>query len=385
MKVLLVDQIASISFKYSFSLANALTDAGAQVEMITDGVEDCGYCRCPCHPVFNTARRDIGKLRKALNYVSAWRFAVKKAAEEGFDVVHLQWFDLSPADAYYIRKLKKKGVRAVAGIHDILPLNKKPYDAFFYRMIYRLCDRIYVQAEANVSRFRALFPEDGGKLSLIPHGHFLDFARPVSREKARARLGIPGDRTVFLFFGQIKKAKGLDLLLSAFGRLVREHSGLFLVVAGKVWKDDFSAYQEQIRSLGLGPDVLRTDIRLIPEEEAALYYSACDLCVLPYRDVYQSGVLQLVYAYRKPPVVSSIPAFRELVTEGETGYLFESGNADSLAGAMERAAAGRENWAAMGRRGQELVRQKLSWDRIAEKVLSVYRQALNQPPEDQAP
>ena len=385
MKVLLVDQIASISFKYSFSLANALTDAGAQVEMITDGVEDCGYCRCPCHQVFNTARRDIGKLRKALNYVSAWRFAVKKAVREGFDVVHLQWFDLSPADAYYIRKLKKKGVRAVAGIHDILPLNKKPYDAFVYRRIYRLCDRIYVQAEANVGRFRALFPEDSGRLSFIPHGHFLDFARPVPREKARACLGIPEDRTVFLFFGQIKKAKGLDLLLSAFGRLVREQGGLFLAVAGKVWKDDFSAYQEQIRSLGLGPDVLRTDIRLIPEEEAALYYSACDLCVLPYRDVYQSGVLQLVYAYRKPPVVSSIPAFRELVTEGETGYLFEPGNADSLAEAMKRAVCGRENWAAMGRRGQELVRQKLSWDRIAEKVLSVYRQALNQPPEDQAP
>ena len=131
--------------------------------------------------------------------------------------------------------------------------------------------------------------------------------------------------------------------------------------------------------------MLRTDIRLIPEEEVGLYYSACDLCVLPYRDVYQSGVLQLVYAYEKPPVVSAIPAFRELVTEGETGYLFEPGNADSLAEAMKRAAGGRESWAAMGRRGQELVRQKLSWDRIAEKVLSVYRQALNQPPEDQAP
>ena len=73
------------------------------------------------------------------------------------------------------------------------------------------------------------------------------------------------------------------------------------------------------------------------------------------------------------------------MTEGETGYLFEPGNADSLAEAMKRAAAGRENWAAMGRRGQELVRQKLSWDRIAENVLSVYRQALNQPPEGYAP
>ena len=151
MKVLLLDQIASVNFKYSFSLANALTDAGAQVEMITDAVEDCGYCRCPCHQVFNTARRDIGKLRKALNYVSAWRFAVKKAAEEGFDIVHLQWFDLSPADAYYIRKLKKKGVRAVAGIHDILPLHKKPYDDYFYRMIYRLCDRIYVLCQGRIT------------------------------------------------------------------------------------------------------------------------------------------------------------------------------------------------------------------------------------------
>ncbi len=385
MKVLLLDQIASVNFKYSFSLANALKDAGADVEMVTDGMEDTGLCRCPCHRRFNTARRDIGKVQKAINYISAWRFVCKKAAREQFDIVHLQWFDLSPADAYFIRKLKKMGIHPVAGIHDILPLHQKRYDPYFYRAIYRLCDRIYVQAETNVARFSALFSEDKGKLSLIPHGHFLDFAEPTDQDEARKLLSIPADKTVFLFFGQIKKAKGLDLLLSAFGKLVQKRNDLYLIIAGNVWKDDFSIYQEQIDQLKLDASRLRADIRFIPEKELGLYFSASDLCVLPYRDVYQSGVLQLVYAYEKPPVVSAIPSFMELVSEGETGYLFETGNADSLAEALERAAGDREHWAAMGRRGREQVRQTLSWDRIAGKVLSLYREAMGQPPEGQGP
>ena len=385
MKVLLLDQIASVNFKYSFSLANALADAGAGAEMVTDNVADASYCRCPVHRRFSTARKDIGKLRKALNYVGAWRFVFRKAVREHFDIVHLQWFDLSPVDAFFIRRLKRKGVHPVAGVHDILPMHPKRFDPYFYRLIYRLCEKIYVQAEANLSRFCAVFPEDRDKLSLIPHGHFLDFAAPVPRQEARELLGIPSGKTVFLFFGQIKKVKGLDLLLSAFGSLAQKRDDLYLIIAGNVWKDDFSVYQEQISRLGLGPECLRADIRYIPEKELSLYFSACDLCVLPYRDVYQSGVLQLIYAYEKPPVASRIPSFLELVREGETGYLFDAGSEDSLAQALERAAGDRENWASLGRRGQDLVREALSWDRIAVQVLALYRQAMGQPPEGQGP
>ena len=372
MKVLILDQIASVNCKYTFSLANALLDAGARPEIVTDTAADCGACRCPCHPCFETARRDIGKVRKALNYIASYRFAVRKAVREGFDVVHLQWFDFSPVDAFFIRRLRKKGIRLVAGVHDILPFHCRRYDPFFLRIIYRLCDRIYVQAGANVRRFGELFPESRRKLSLIPHGHFLDFAAPCDQAEARKRLGIPADKTVFLFFGQIKKVKGLDLLLSAFGDLVRRRDDLFLAVAGNVWKDDFSRYQEQIASLGLKEDCLKTDIRFIPEEELGLYFSACDLCVLPYRDVYQSGVLQLVWAYGKPPVVSAVPAFAELVREGENGWLSEPGSAESLARAMERAAGQKDRWASMGAAGQEEARRTLSWDRIAREVLAVY-------------
>ena len=376
MKVLILDQIASVNFKYSFSLANALLDAGCQVEMVTDGVEDTGYCRCPCHRRFLTSRKDIGKLRKALNYLSVWRWILRKARRERFDIVHLEWFSLSPADAFFIRRLVKRGICPVAGVHDILPFDQKRFDLYFYRRIYARCSRIFVQAQANVARFQALFPELHDKVSLIPHGHFLDFAAPLPADTARTRLGIPKDRTVFLFFGQIKKVKGLDVLLTAFGQLCRRRDNLFLVVAGSVWKDDFSVYQELIDRFGLDSSVLRTDIRFIPEDELSVYYSACNVCVLPYRDVYQSGVLQLVYAYGKPAVATAIPSFEEFVSEGESGFLCAPGDAESLSRAMERAADRKDSWAAMGARGREKVRKALSWDRIGARVTGLYKEAL---------
>ena len=137
MKVLLMDQIASVNDKYSFSLANALLEAGCQVEMVIDGKEDVSYLKCPCHRRFETARKDIGKLRKAWNYVAGYRFTLKKAREGAFDVVHLEWFCFPPVDSWFVRRMRKKGLCPVAGVHDILPLHARPMDRFFHRLIYQ--------------------------------------------------------------------------------------------------------------------------------------------------------------------------------------------------------------------------------------------------------
>lgn len=373
MKVLLLSQIAVVDYKYTYSLANALKACGNEVELVIDEKKDNEYCQCKCINKFLTSRKDIGKVKKLLNYIEAYRFIVKKAISEHFDVVHVQWFQFSPVDYYYLKKLKKCGIKVVVSVHDILPFNEKNYDMPFHKKIYGLCNQIIVQAETNIKRFDELFPEDSNKVTFIPHGHFLDFADKHGMEEARKHLNIPQDKTVLLFFGQIKKVKGVGVLLEAFGKLIKKRDDLYLVVAGSVWKDDFGPYQEIIDHYKLTDSQLKADIRFIPDDEIGYYYSACDIAVMPYLDVYQSGVIQLVYAYGKPAVATAIAPFMEIVEDGATGYLCQPNSVDSLAESIERAVAEKDCFASLGEAGRQKIAAKYSWDDIAAKVTELYK------------
>lgn len=372
MKVLLLSQIAKVDYKYTYSLANSLKKMGNDVELIIDDKIDNEYCECKCINKFLTSRKDIGKIKKIINYISTYRYILKKVINEKFDIIHVQWFQLSPVDYYYLNKLKKHGVKIVVSVHDILPFNEKKYDMYFHKKIYGICNHIIVQAETNINRFNELFPSEKNKVSFIPHGHFLDFVDVHEKIDAREYLNIPKDKTVLLFFGQIKKVKGVGILLEAFGKLSEKRDDLFLIVAGSVWKDDFTPYQEIIDEYKLSNKNLRTDIKFIPDDDVGYYYSACDLVVLPYLDVYQSGVIQLTYAYEKPAIATSIKPFMEIVEDNKSGYLCLPNNVDSLVNAIEKAVSEPDKFVEFGKIGKSIIEKKYSWEDIARKITDLY-------------
>lgn len=369
MKVLLIDQIAKVNYKYTYPLVNGLSEKGAEVDLVIDQKESDENCACEKVRLFNTDEKDVGKLSKLKNYISSYRAIGKMLQGGAYDILHTEWYTFSPVDYFYLKRFKKKyGVRYVATVHDILPFNQKPYDLFFHRKLYQLADSIILQAPANMDRFAALFPESKDKTRMIPHGHMLDYVEICNQTESRKKLGIPQDKTVALFFGQIKKVKGVDVLLKALAQLKNSHPELYVVVAGSVWKSDFSECQSIIDDNDLS-DCLKTDIRYIPDEEVKYYYSAADLSVLPYTDVYQSGVIQLAYGYRKPVIATTLPAFTQFVEENETGFLAQPNNVQSLADAIERALNSRERLPSIGEKGYEMVQKKLSWTDIAEQII----------------
>lgn len=368
MKVLLVDQIAKVNYKYTYPLANGLVHAGMNVNLAIDGKKEDENCTCKKYRLFNTDEKNIGKLKKLTNYIGAYKAIDNLLSKGEYDILHTEWYTLSPVDYHYLSKFKKKyGIRYVATVHDILPFNQKKYDMKYHKKLYDLADAIILQAPGNVQRFNSLFPEDKNKVHMIPHGHMLDYVELTDKDKSREKLSIPKDKTVFLFFGQIKKVKGVDVLLKAFLKLLKKNKNVYLVIAGSVWKADFSECQDIINNNNFENN-LRTDIRYIPDDEVKYYYSAADVCVLPYTDVYQSGVIQLAYGYQRPVVSSDLPAFTQFVKEGQTGFVSKAGNVDSLADAMERA-ANSNNLIEIGKAGYELVKKTLNWDDLAERIV----------------
>lgn len=370
MKVILIDQIAKVNYKYTFPLANGLNKARVDVVLAIDKKTEKENCICERVNLFNTDEKNISKIRKLQNYIASYIKIGKMLKSGNFDVLHTEWYTFSPIDYYFINKFKRKyKVRYVATVHDILPFNEKFYDKPFHKKLYKLADSIILQAPGNMKRFSELFPESKNKTHMIPHGHMLDYVESVDKNESRRRLGIPEGKIVFLFFGQIKKVKGVDILLKALLQLKDKYSELYVVIAGSVWKADFSECQSIIDNNDLS-SCLKTVIRYIPDEEVKYFYSAADVAVLPYTDVYQSGVIQLAYGYKKAVIATDLPAFTQFVKNENTGYVVRKNDVDSLAKAMEMAHQQKDRLDSFGLRGYELVKKELNWDELAKKIVS---------------
>lgn len=372
MRTILIDQIAKVNYKYSYSLTNSLSKENVDVTLIIDQKREEENCSCRKINLFNTDEKKVGKLNKLFNYISSMQRIIKILDEEKYDVVHTQWVIFAPLDYWYLKQIKKRCNKLVITIHDILPFNEKFYDRYYHNKIYGLADEIIVQTDANVGRFADIFPEYKDKVHMIPHGHFLDYVEVCDSEKAKQYLGIPKDKFVFLFFGQIKKVKGVGVLLEAFAHVLKTRKDVYLIIAGNVWKDDFGEYQAIIDKYQM-KDFIRTDIKYIPDEEVKYYYAASDICVLPYLDLYQSGVVQLVYGYQKSAIASDLEAFSEIVLEGETGYAFPKGDAKALSYKMLQSIDEKDTLQEKGMSGYQLIKEKYSWDDIASKILKVYQ------------
>jgi len=215
-------------------------------------------------------------------------------------------------------------------VHDVEGFDQDD-SLLLKKWIFRfVADEIYCLNETSRTQFCHLTGINPNKVRLIHHGHFLDLPDPkINRKIAREKLGLEPDEFYFLFFGQIKPVKGLDILIEAMAKTGKGH----LIIAGKERLDTFSVYEQQIESLGIN-DRVHTFIRYIENEERELFFKACDCVVLPYRKIFQSGVLLMSMSYGKPVIVSDLDANKEIIHHGKNGLLFKDGDPGALADCM---------------------------------------------------
>ena len=138
MKVLLLNQIPEVNNKYNFSLARALIRQGVDVVSCCISDDDVSvYKDVPMDNFFAPYSKERGPVNKVLSYHKSWECVIKYCLKNKVDIVHVQWCTFSPLDNLYHNKLRKMGIRVVVTIHDLLPFNKKFYDPFFHKCIYR--------------------------------------------------------------------------------------------------------------------------------------------------------------------------------------------------------------------------------------------------------
>lgn len=240
------------------------------------------------------------------------------------DVVHLHWPDLSfltgPRRSIHIARLtlfygtlalaRPRGTVLVWTVHNVAAhevRSSRRLRTVAHRLLMRNVDGILALTEGGLAAARQAYPELAATPGAVArHGHYrhaYDFS--ISREEARARLGLPADAQVIASVGQIRGYKNVPHLVRTFRD---SNTDAVLLVAGNAPKP----LAEQIRQAAEEDPRVRLDLRFLPDDELPVVLAAADLVVLPYRRIQNSGSAILALSANRPVLVPDLGAMREL-------------------------------------------------------------------------
>ncbi len=257
-----------------------------------------------------------------LNWIKVGR-ALRIAAPD--IIVVRYWLPfMGPALGTILKIVQRNSkIRIIAITDNVLPHEKRPGDVPFTRYFLRACDAFITMSSKVMEDLRRF--ENTKPAIQVLHPLYDNFGEPLEKKRARAYLREKSNMDVqdtdrlMLFFGFIRKYKGLDILLEAMADPRIKAEGIRLLIAGEFYESE-STYRDQIEKLGIGGSlILKTDF--IPEQEVKYYLSAADAVIQPYRNATQSGVTPLAYHFEKPMIVSNVGGLPDLVPDGKAGIV----------------------------------------------------------------
>lgn len=274
---------------------------------------------------------------------------------------------MGPALGTILRRVRKNRHTKIVAITDnIFPHEKRPGDLPFTRYFLKSCDAFITMSEKVMNDLRSFVTDKPAKQVL--HPLYDNFGAAVTKEEARKKLGLNYDQPILLFFGFIRKYKGLDILFRAMKEL-KQRAAMSnlprLLVAGEFYEDE-KQYEQLIDELGIRDLlILRTDF--IADSEVKFYLCAADAVVQPYRNATQSGVTPLAYHFEKPMIVTNVGSLPDLVPHEQAGLVCEPEPA-SLAYAIQRYFQLGEDYFLPQLRREK---QKYAWDKLTAAIVDI--------------
>ncbi|HIA11567.1 MAG TPA: glycosyltransferase, partial [Flavobacteriales bacterium] len=226
------------------------------------------------------------------------------------------------------RKLRKH-TKVIAIVDNIIPHEQKIGDAALIRYFVNSCDAFVAMSQSVL--------DDLGKFTnterykFLPHPIYDIFGEKITKLEARVFLDLKAEARYILFFGFIRKYKGLDLLLHAMADSRIRELNIKLIIAGEFYGNE-AYYKEIIRENEL-EDELILKTHYIASEEVKHYFCAADIIVQPYKTATQSGITQIAYNFERPMLVTNTGGLAEIVPDNKVGYVTET-NATAIADAL---------------------------------------------------
>jgi len=275
---------------------------------------------------------------------------------------------MGPCLGTILRCAKANGVTKMVCIADnVIPHEKRPGDKQFTQYCFKPIDAFVTMSEKVLADLKTFTQKPAQQ---IVHPLYDNFGEALPKEEARQHLGIAPEENMILFFGFIRKYKGLDMLLQAM-QLLKEQTkngsfkGCKLLIAGEYYEDR-KLYDDLIEELNIADQLIpRTDF--ISDSEVRYYLSAADFVIQPYRNATQSGVTPLAYHFEKPMLVTNVGGLPSLVPDGKVGLVAEP-NPEGIATKIEELYAIGEDHFLPFLRTEKL---KYSWQVLVDTIVKL--------------
>jgi glycosyltransferase involved in cell wall biosynthesis len=308
------------------------------------------------------------RIKVAINSVNPlnWIKVGNEIKNERPDIIVVRYWlpFMGPCFGTILRIAKKNGHSKVVCIADnVLPHEKRVGDKMFTRYFIKPVDA-FITMSAKVLADLKIFDKQK-PAAFVPHPLYDNFGDKIDSMEARRHLGIDPYKKIILFFGFIRKYKGLDMLLEAMFFLKEEHADLQLLIAGEFY-DDQKTYEELIKKLQIDEQlILKTSF--IPDSEIKYFLCAADLVVQPYRNATQSGVTPLAYHFEIPMLVTNVGGLPAMVPHNVAGIVTEPNPKAIAVGIAEYFKKGRRHYMV----GLVEEKKKYSWEKMTQYIIEM--------------
>lgn len=236
-------------------------------------------------------------------YPWTWQKAIQQIRDFGPDAVIIQWWTTFWAIpfAFVAKSLHRIGVNVIFLVHNVLPHEPKPWDKYLTYLALKHNQLFIIQSHQEKEILEKLCP--AAQIEYCPHPIYSILSENhISKDKARKKLEIPESKFVLLFFGIIRKYKGLNILIESLKKVSDKLVNWHLIIAGEFWVDKQNIIQ-QIEKAKLKKNITIID-RYIPNEDISLYFSTADVLVAPYTQGTQSGAVNIALGYQLPVITT---------------------------------------------------------------------------------
>ncbi len=265
--------------------------------------------------------------------VSVRDYAYRTALLDPPNVVHIHWpeFGLNLKDRSAAKKrlratiwtarlLRLRGVRVFWTAHNLRPHeNDFPdLEAWFYRTWPSVVDGIICLSDSSRAMLNERYPATAKiPTYIIPHGHYCDSLDPtITRESARAELGLPADANVISLTGTLREYKNVPLLIELFGQLKDPKAVLDL--AGSCPVPEFG---EQLTAMTSATPNVHLKMAHLSDHEFQSRIVAANLVVVPYLEILNSGTALYALSCGRPCLLPAIGSMTELASQVGPGWI----------------------------------------------------------------
>lgn len=270
---------------------------------------------------------------------------------------------MGPSLGTILRIIKwNKHTKVICIADNVVPHEKRIGDKPFTSYFLKACDAFVTMSEKVMADLRTFTAKPAIQ---VPHPLYDNFGEKISKEVARRRLGLPVTDKIIVFFGFIRRYKGLDMLLQAMGDERIKKQNIKLLIAGEFYEDE-QLYSNLIKTFQLQDQVTLRN-QFIKDEEVKNYICAADCVVQPYRNATQSGVTPLAYHFEVPMIVTNVGGLPSLVPHRKAGLVAEP-DPQSIAEAILQFY---ELGEAFFLQHMKEEKAKLSWQKLTQAILQL--------------